>query len=424
MLIAQLIMLNLLFIAAFSLLYPHHPVLFGTVSILLFGLLIKILARANQKYQKLKDMLEGGFRSLQDGDFAISLPYTQNSQDNTLIDLFNQTTEKLRAEKQSLFQRELLLDKVVNASDVVTVLVNHRGTAIFANIAAFNFFQTRRLVGANFLEIVKTVKPELNEHQLKNNAIIQLPDVERSDYLQSWHLSRHSLRLHGSSHQLILLKPMTKELHDQELKTWKKVIRVINHELNNSIAPISSMCTSGKILAEKLEQPQLDRVFNTISNRIQKLSEFIQNYSQLARLSKPHKQPFDLLHTLQQMQPLYHFELNTTDSVLMITADASQLEQLLINLLKNANEICPEEPCSVTIASDTKELVLTVRDHGPGMSSDVMQKAFLPYYSTKEQGSGIGLSICKEVVDAHDGHIELNNHPTGGLEVRLAIPLS
>ncbi len=424
MFIVQIVLLNALVLSSVWLLYPDNLSTFIIIILLLFWLFFRVVYRANQQHKKLTDILEGGLRSLQDGDFSISLPYTKNNQDSLLIDLFNQTTDKLRTEKQTLFQRELLLDKVVNASDVVTVLFNHRGSVIFANIAALHFFHTRELIGGNLREIIEAHRPHLREHQPKNNAIIQLPDPDRSDYYQSWHLSRHALRLHGAGHQLLLLKPMTKELHDQELKTWKKVIRVINHELNNSIAPISSMCTSGKILADKLDQPQLDRVFSTISSRIEKLSAFIQNYSRLARLSTPQKQRFDLMLTLEQLIPLYHFTLHAKDKPLLINADASQLEQVLINILKNANEISPEKPCEVTVSVSDEQLHMTFRDHGPGMSSDVMQKAFLPYYSTKEKGSGIGLSICKEVIDAHSGSIELNNNPAGGLEIKLIIPIT
>ena len=155
--------------------------------------------------------------------------------------------------------------------------------------------------------------------------------------------------MHGARHELLLLKPMTKELNDQELKTWKKVVRVINHELNNSIAPISSMCHSGQILAENLQQPQLDRVFSTIGNRVQKLSEFIQNYSRLARLSSPNKQQMELIETIEQLRTLYKVKIISELDSIVLSADASQIEQLLINLLKNAHEASPDIGSELTV---------------------------------------------------------------------------
>jgi signal transduction histidine kinase len=222
---------------------------------------------------------------------------------------------------------------------------------------------------------------------------------------------------------LLLLKPIARELQQQELQTWKKVIRFINHELNNTIAPISSMCHSGRVLAERIDEPQLDRVFNTIAGRIKKLSEFIQNYSQLARLSTPQKQSFDIVHSIEQLKSLYPFELRTSQPVIMLVADASQIEQMLINLLKNAKEVSPDIPSQISIDVRDDRLNITLRDFGPGMAQDVLQKAFLPYYSTKAEGSGIGLSVCREVIDAHQGQIILNNHPQGGLQVSLHLPL-
>ena len=219
------------------------------------------------------------------------------------------------------------------------------------------------------------------------------------------------------------MKPLTKELHQQELQTWKKVIKVINHELNNSIAPISSMCHSGLILADRLNEPQLNRVFNTISGRINKLSEFIKSYSQLARLSIPQKKVFDIVNTIEQLKGLYQMVLTSTETAILFNADESQIEQLLINLLKNSKEYSPNQATEVKLHINENTLNIIVRDYGGGMSQEIMKKAFLPYYSTKVDGSGIGLSICREVVDAHDGKIMLNNHPEGGLQVTLCFPL-
>lgn len=438
MLIIQLIVLNIVFIASFILLLPSFPWLFSLTSILLITLAaLRFRQYHQQNYQILETLLHG-LRNLQDGDFSITLAIPKASKANKsqaeILSLFNQVTDKLRQEKQSIYQRELLLDKVVNASDVVTVLVNHRDTIIFANRAAEYFFKQRSMLGLSWERLLVDKLPELIQHHDKDNAIIQLlltDGIVNDDLVkattkteQSWHLSRHHLTLHGSRHQLTLLKPLTQAMHQQELQTWKKVIQVINHELNNSIAPISSMCHSGNILAERLNEPQLIRVFASISKRINKLAEFIQSYSQLARLSRPQKQSFDVIKTLKQLKELYQFTLTCKQTSLMFSGDESQIEQLLINLLKNAQQACPDKNSVVNLASQQGTLVITVRDFGSGMPVEVLTKAFLPYYSTKADGSGIGLSICREISDGHQGQITLNNHPQGGLQVDVHLPLS
>ncbi len=432
MLIVKLIIINLLFITGFILLLPESVWLFTGVTIFLILLAITQLTRAQREQQKILDTVTDGLLNLQDGDFSISLvelaDVKKNNKQNQLIALFNQVADKLRFEKQTLYHRELLLDKVVNASDVITVLINHRDTIIFANRSAQHFFNQSSLLGQNWAALLQQHMPELLQHYKKHNAFIQLTTYsknavgEMSSSEQSWHLSQHQLKLHGSSNYLFLLKPITKELHQQELKTWKKVIRVINHELNNSIAPISTMCHSGKILADRLEEPQLNRVFNSIVGRIQKLSEFIQSYSQLARLSTPLKTQFNLVGVLLQLQSLYQFELINDSPNVMINADCSQIEQLLINLLKNAKQVSESVPSEIQLSGSDSELIIQIRDHGPGMTPEVMQKAFLPYYSTKAEGCGIGLSICRDIVDGHNGHIELSNHLEGGLLVTVQLP--
>jgi two-component system nitrogen regulation sensor histidine kinase NtrY len=433
-LMVKILLINITFIGGFILLLPDWPWLFTLTSVLTLLLLMMQLQRYRQQQEKILHTLGQGLRNLQDGDFSISLAESSAHHSDGhryLIELFNQVTDKLREEKKNLYQRELLLDKVVNASNVVTVLVNQRDTIIFANRSALQFFNLGALLGLSWQELLAQHAPELIQHNNKINAIIQIKYREqstlgqdKSSYIeQSWHLSRHQLKLHGTRHQLILLKPIARELQQQELQTWKKVIRFINHELNNTIAPISSMCHSGRVLAERIDEPQLDRVFNTIAGRIKKLSDFIQNYSQLARLSAPRKQPFDIVHSIEQLKALYPFQLRTSQPVIMLTGDASQIEQMLINLLKNAKEVSPDIPSEISIEVHDDQLHITTRDFGPGMPQDVLQKAFLPYYSTKAEGSGIGLSVCREVMDAHQGQIILNNHPDGGLQVSLHLPL-
>jgi nitrogen fixation/metabolism regulation signal transduction histidine kinase len=433
-LMVKILLINITFIGGFILLLPDWPWLFTLTSVLTLLLLMMQLQRYRQQQEKILHTLGQGLRNLQDGDFSISLAESSAHHSDGhryLIELFNQVTDKLREEKKNLYQRELLLDKVVNASNVVTVLVNQRDTIIFTNRSALQFFNLGALLGLSWQELLAQHAPELIQHNNKINAIIQIKNREqstlgqdKSSYIeQSWHLSRHQLKLHGTRHQLILLKPIARELQQQELQTWKKVIRFINHELNNTIAPISSMCHSGRVLAERIDEPQLDRVFNTIAGRIKKLSDFIQNYSQLARLSAPRKQPFDIVHSIEQLKALYPFQLRTSQPVIMLTGDASQIEQMLINLLKNAKEVSPDTPSEISIEVHDDQLHITIRDFGPGMPQDVLQKAFLPYYSTKAEGSGIGLSVCREVIDAHQGQIILNNHPEGGLQVSLHLPL-
>ena len=419
-------LINFAIIGCFVWLWPSQPALLFVIESILVMSLIWLLRQEALSRKHIIEKLTAGFSSLKDNDFAVSLPLEKNAIHNLLINEFNQVVNTLRQERQSLYQRELLLDKMVNASNVVSVLLNHRQQIIFLNHAAKSFFDNNsEIIGLQWQDVVQNLPPQLREVTNKNSAIVSLSGDEQLD--QDWLLSTHNFKLHGAIHKLLLLKPITNELQAQETQVWKKVIRVINHELNNSLAPISSMCHSGNILAEQLDNPMLNRVFDTISGRISKLSEFIDSYSRLARIGQPHRQNYNLVSSLRSIQSLYNFELNTENEQLEILADQSQIEQVYINLIKNAIEANQAANSSTNIEVHVTEqdnmLLTRVIDSGSGMTESQLLQAFLPSYSTKENGSGIGLAVCKEIVENHNGNIKLFNNPVRGLTVEVSLPI-
>lgn len=417
---------NLAIIGCFVWLWPTQPELLFVLESVLIVSLVWLLRQEAQSRKLIIDKLTAGFSSLKDNDFAVSLPLEKNAEHNALITEFNNVVETLRQERQSLYQRELLLDKMVNASNVVSVLLNHRQQIIYLNHAAKSFFDNNNeVIGLYWQDAVQALPEQLQDITNKTSAIVSLTDEQKMT--QDWLLSTHHFKLHGASHKLLLLKPITDELQAQETQVWKKVIRVINHELNNSLAPISSMCHSGNILAEQLSNPMLNRVFDTISGRISKLSEFIDSYSRLARVSQPQRQAYNLINSVKSIQALYDFELSYQSEALGVFADHSQLEQVYINLIKNAKEANQDSgstnPIQVVITQQDKMLVTQIIDSGSGMTEQQLMQAFLPSYSTKENGSGIGLAVCKEIIENHNGHIKLINNPSSGLTVEVYLPI-
>ena len=417
---------NILMFVSFAQFWPDDKVLLATVETLLLLLIIWLFQKEKRSRQLILNKIQDGFDCLHDGDFSISLPVEGPPQQQYLLSQFNQVIEKLRTERQTIYQRELLLDKMVNASTVVSILLNSRQQVVYLNQAAVRFFDNnKQLIGENWQQVVANKESILATLPNDHNAIINVKDSEQIE--QSWLVSGHDFKLHGAPHKLLLLKPITNELQAQETQVWKKVIRVINHELNNSIAPISSMCHSGTMLSEKMQHPQLNMVFNTISARIKKLTEFINGYSNLARISLPNLAHVELEKSFNSVQQLYPFKLTNKASDTVIKADGSQLEQVFINLLKNAHEAvsgnAAPKKIEVELQQTSDDMLIMIRDNGSGMSQEQLRQAFLPSYTTKVTGSGIGLSVCKEIVENHKGSIELKNLMQGGLEVRLRLPI-
>jgi len=428
MIYLKLILLQALFVANCLLLLTEHKVLFAIVSLALVLWFVLLVYQFRRHQLRLTKILQHGLESLNDGDFSISLQDSKVKLFQSHISLFNQVIEKLRLERQYLYQREMLLDKVINAANVVTLLFNHRDDLVFTNLAAQQFFGGRKdLLGQSMQAVCDGQLAALREYffaakENNQDTIVYLEDIE--GVKQAWHVTSSNLKLNGSKHTLILVKPISEQLHRQEIITWKKVVRVINHELNNSLAPISSMCHSGNMIAEQKDDANLSRVFKGITKRVDHLATFVKDYSELAKVKQPQRKAVDVVDLLSQVAQLYQFELINKSVQTSIFIDAEQIEQVLINLLKNAWQAPDVSEVKVHIFDQNGQLVISVQDDGLGMSSEALQHAFTPYFSTKQDGSGIGLAICREIIDAHQGKISLNNLADNqGVRVVIVLPL-
>jgi len=247
--------------------------------------------------------------------------------------------------------------------------------------------------------------------------------VEIAGEPEIFHLSRRGFRLNARPHLLYLLKQLTRELNAQEVATWKKVIRVIAHELNNSLAPISSLAHSGQQLARVPDTARLERVFTTIEERAAHLKTFIDGYARFAKLPQPRPAPVEWPAFLARLADALPFRLEGAVPQQTAQFDPAQLQQALINLLKNAHESgSPAEDVVISVEAGPSMWQLKVLDRGTGMTDTDLRNALVPFYSTKPTGTGLGLTLCREVLEAHGGRIALANREGGGLAVTLWLP--
>ena len=372
---------------------------------------------------RLLQALGDGFTSLRDGDFSISLATGRRDELGALVGHYNAVGDVLRRERQDLFQRELLLDTVIQTTPLALVLTNAAGHVIYSNTVARQMFgQGAKLEGLVFDTLVDETPASLQE--AVRGGQDTLFSLEGADGEQEvLHLSQRRFVLNGRDHRLYLFKRLTRELTRQEVATWKKVIRVISHELNNSLAPISSLAHSGRRIAQDPEPARLDSIFATIEERAAHLTSFLQGYAQFAKLPAPRLQRVPWESFIASLRQTVTFSGPATLPDRNGWFDPAQVQQVLINLLKNAHESgSASADVELAVADDGRMIRLQVLDRGSGMSDTVLNNALLPFYSTKRSGTGLGLSLCREIAEAHGGRISLANRPDGGLAVSVWLP--
>jgi nitrogen fixation/metabolism regulation signal transduction histidine kinase len=340
---------------------------------------------------------------------------------------YNGLGDRLRVERQSLYQRELMLDTVIQTTPLALVLTNEADAVIYSNTNARQLFGAgRKLEGGRFEQYLEHAPVPLCEAIQRGGDT--LFTLELGGEPQVYHVSQRRFLLNALPHRLLLLKQLTREINSQEVATWKKVIRVIAHELNNSLAPISSLAHSGQILARSPPNPeQLQKVFSTIEERARHLAGFIEGYSQFAKLPHPRLAPVAWEVLLERLRSVVPFTLAGTPAGRSASFDTAQIEQALINLLKNARE-SGSDPGAIELAvqssapSSPQGFAIEVRDRGPGFTAAALENALVPFYSTKETGTGLGLTLCREIVEAHGGRLRVANREGGGAVVTLWLP--
>jgi len=409
-----------------SLSYLKLPIPFiislGLLASFSFGFIgIKFLSKPSQNLIK---ALTSGVLSFQDNDFSVQIHNEFKGELGQLVDAYNALAKTMKKERMSLFQRELLLDTIMQSTPVSIVLTNENEQVVYSNLVAQKLFNIKgKLEGLTFTQIVNHLDDELKSSCLKKQT--GLITLNKDDKKQTYYLSCQHFQMNLRQHTLYLFKDLTTEISRQEINLWKNAIRLISHELNNSLAPIASLTSSAlKILDKPAHFDMLPDILTTINRRADNLKVFLEQYAQFARLPKPSKSRQSLTLLINSVQRIYPFNLRCDLPDIDGFFDATQIEQVLINLLKNAHESqCDFEEIALKVVHENERLVFALVDRGTGMQATQLQQALLPFFSTKEKGTGLGLSLCNEVVSAHKGQLKLANREKGGLLVQFDLPV-
>jgi nitrogen fixation/metabolism regulation signal transduction histidine kinase len=424
-LVGTLLTVGILIALAMDHFFPNNPGLVLGVCLLCVLPLSIITIRAElERMLSLFRALTGTVTSYKDGDFSFSLHWPQNDELSDLVAAHNALGDVLRQQRLDLVQRELLLDTMVQNTPVAMLLVSEAGPIVYANVAARQLLnQGRKLEGHKLADVLKLASPALLEALARGGDGLFTTSGE--DEEEVYHLARRSFNLNGRKHELLLLRQLTMELRRQEVQTWKKVIRVISHELNNSLAPLTSLAHSGAELVRRGQTERLPQILGTIEERTRHLESFILGYARFAKLPAPRLESQQWQAFLTQLGEQVIFRQIGEAPTEPCAFDPAQLEQALLNLLKNAHESgSAADEVTLEVRRLHEGVRIDVQDRGPGMSDTVLTNALVPFYSTKRSGTGLGLALAREIAEAHGGRITLANREGGGLTVTMLLPLA
>jgi len=391
------------------------------VSLLIGMKLIRDLFRA-------VDLIDTGPQFIHDGDFTTRFRETGHPEIDRVIGIYNRMADHLREERTRQQEQNLFLEKVLTASPAGIITFDFDGRVAMINPAASRFLQLNpeKVSGRRLEEAGNQFATALAAIGLDASGVIQISGRRRLKCRRSQFLDR------GFSRDFLLMDELTEELRQAEKNAYEKVIRLMSHEVNNSIGSANSLLHSclhysGQLNAEDRED--FENALRVIISRTEHLSDFMRRFADVFRLPPPNPREIDLNAMIEELALLYRSEckqrridlrIEAEPSIQSILADRSQLEQVTLNIIKNSIEAI-ESDGAITIVTGRRNNhpFLSIRDTGRGFSETIRTNLFTPFFSTKENGQGIGLTMIQEILEQHGFEFSFESRPGSETEFRI-----
>jgi nitrogen fixation/metabolism regulation signal transduction histidine kinase len=393
------------------------------VLLLLWGRLATILRyRVTRPLQTIANLLS----AVREGDFSLRVRDSEEPDAlSQVVHEVNALGDTLREQRLGAVEAEALLDRLVAEVDVAVFAFDDADHLQLVNRAG------ERLLAAGAERLLGKTAAELELADCLHFEGLRIVSRAFPSGQGRWEIRLNTYREGGLPNHLLMVTDLSLALREEERQAWQRLIRVLGHELNNSLAPIHSMsATLGSLLGKRPRpddwEEDMVKGLELIGNRAEALIRFLAAYSRLARLPPPRKQPVALGPLIRRIA-----ELETRLPVFVekgpevtVSGDADQLEQLLINLIRNAVDaaLSTNGLAGVGWQLTDGSVEVRVEDEGPGLAST--ENLFVPFYTTKPGGTGIGLALSRQIAEAHGGHLELRNRAGApGCVAELRLPL-
>ena len=396
------LLLSLLIVGLFALLmrltFNVHPTIFYVAE----GMLVVVLIFLVVFYRKVIrpiDTLTGGMELLRDQDMSTTLAPSGQKETDEIVKTFNALITRLRNEHLRLDEQNSFLNLLIDASPMGVILCDLSGNVKSMNPAA------QKMLTPAISEAMKTLP-------LGEDTTLRLSNS------QIYHLSHLSFLDRGYQHPFFLIESLTSEVMKAEKVAYEKVIRMIAHEVNNNVAGIVSTLD---LIGEELHSDTSKEALDASRERTQKMAEFVTRFANVVKIPEPQLTLCDLseevetCHSfLEGLCQTHHIRLtlDLTDEATPVHLDTTLFQQVLVNIVKNAIESISNEG-EIRIETQPKTLIIT--DNGKGISPEVAQHIFTPFYSTKPQGQGLGLLLIRDILTKHGCTFTLLTNPDDGL---------
>ena len=407
-------------------LLQEYKILFVAVEMLLL-ISITVSVYLYKSFIRPINLISAGIETIKDKDFNTKFLKVGQMEMDNLIEVYNKMIDELRSERIKIKEQHYFLTKLIEASPSGIIILDFENRISHLNPAALSILRLdeKYAVGKSLSRLPGLLAHELNKIGGNESIIVNV------DGLRSYRCGKSHFLDRGFRHQFILIEELTEEIMKAEKRAYGKVIRMMSHEISNTIGAINSILNSSLNYGDQLVTDDRNDFTNAIQvaiDRNQRLNQFMSNFSDVVRIPSPVKEPHDLIRLLKGVKTLMdpeceqnniNLQIESSKPQLTIEMDVRQMEQILVNAIKNSIEAIDQNGTIILKASSAPIKSLIIRDNGKGIPVEERKNIFTPFFSSKKNGQGIGLTVIREILLNHGFEFSLESKPDGFTDLTI-----